>query len=183
MSNQRIVEAFDLEDVSPALKLAAIYLGDNGAPETHEMTVSLNKLARFCCIPREFIFNIVKNLIWVGFLENAKENEDGKTCTVWFSWHESYYSNRPLKAQVSKEARAYVEQRDKCCVYCRCPDGPYHIDHIVPSSRGGSNDISNLALACASCNISKRDRTPEEWGGMKGRGFDLTKVNEIRGQS
>lgn len=30
-------------------------------------------------------------------------------------------------------------------------------DHIIPISRGGTNDWSNLQPACAECNASKRD--------------------------
>lgn len=37
------------------------------------------------------------------------------------------------------------------------------LDHIVPVSRGGTNDRSNLAAACWDCNQSKGDRLPSEW--------------------
>lgn len=41
-----------------------------------------------------------------------------------------------------------------------------HFDHIEPYSKGGSNiNPDNFALACKSCNSSKRDRTIEEWLG------------------
>jgi len=39
----------------------------------------------------------------------------------------------------------------------------YHIDHVVPISRGGSNDISNIVLACPPCNQHKNARMPHEW--------------------
>jgi hypothetical protein len=34
----------------------------------------------------------------------------------------------------------------------------FHIEHIVPSSRGGITELANLAWACPSCNLHKSDR-------------------------
>lgn len=46
----------------------------------------------------------------------------------------------------------------------------YHIDHVVPISRGGANSIGNIVAACGSCNSSKNDRLLTEWRLIKGRG-------------
>lgn len=37
------------------------------------------------------------------------------------------------------------------------------LDHILPRSRGGTDDPKNLQLLCAPCNSSKGARTQEEW--------------------
>jgi hypothetical protein len=37
--------------------------------------------------------------------------------------------------------------------------GTFHIEHIVPSSRGGPSTPDNLALSCPGCNLHKSDRT------------------------
>jgi HNH endonuclease len=35
----------------------------------------------------------------------------------------------------------------------------FHLEHIIPRSKGGSLEVSNLALACPSCNLHKADQT------------------------
>lgn len=37
------------------------------------------------------------------------------------------------------------------------------IDHIVPLSKGGTNGMDNLQLACKRCNLMKADFTAEEF--------------------
>jgi hypothetical protein len=67
-----------------------------------------------------------------------------------------------------KLPRREVFERDEwLCVYCGAQVDMQsgQADHVVPRSRGGSDDISNLATACAPCNQSKGARTPAEWGG------------------
>lgn len=50
------------------------------------------------------------------------------------------------------------------CVYCGVTGLPLELDHIHPSSRGGSDRISNLVTACRSCNQRKGNQTAEEFG-------------------
>lgn len=60
--------------------------------------------------------------------------------------------------------RDRIFQRDSyTCRYCGARGGRLECDHVVPVSRGGSHDDSNLVTACESCNRSKRDRLPSEW--------------------
>jgi HNH endonuclease len=56
--------------------------------------------------------------------------------------------------------RAFVRLRaDDCCEYCRLGQKHseliHHIEHIVARQHGGSDDASNLALACHRCNLRK----------------------------
>lgn len=54
------------------------------------------------------------------------------------------------------EIREYLlEKWGRKCVYCNAKEVPLQIDHIEPRSRGGSNKIDNLTLACGSCNLKK----------------------------
>lgn len=60
-------------------------------------------------------------------------------------------------------ADLYAEQ-DGRCFYCSVDLGTtYHVDHYIPLSKGGRNDKGNLRLACQSCNLSKKDKHPEEF--------------------
>lgn len=50
-----------------------------------------------------------------------------------------------------------------CCAYCGDTEGPFEHDHLIPASKGGTEDPSNIVLACAPCNRSKSDMTLREW--------------------
>lgn len=45
------------------------------------------------------------------------------------------------------------------CEYCRAPESVFNfsfeVEHVVPTSRGGPDAGSNLALACRACNLRK----------------------------
>lgn len=55
------------------------------------------------------------------------------------------------------------EMNRRRCAYCGAKD-PFTKDHVMPKSRGGSDDKSNLVWCCMSCNARKHARTPEEAG-------------------
>jgi hypothetical protein len=55
-----------------------------------------------------------------------------------------------------------VAQRADCrCEYCRAPEivfnFPFEVEHITPVSRQGTDNDTNLALACRACNLHKSD--------------------------
>lgn len=57
---------------------------------------------------------------------------------------------------------------DNKCAYCgKDCSQEYHIDHKLPLSRGGGNNIDNLALSCPTCNLRKNDKTDVEFIGHK----------------
>ena len=39
----------------------------------------------------------------------------------------------------------------------------YHVDHIIPLSRGGCNNASNIQILCPACNMRKHDKDPFSW--------------------
>lgn len=63
------------------------------------------------------------------------------------------------------EVRAYLLVKYAYrCAYCGKIKVPFEIDHLRPRSRGGSNRVSNLALACHACNQAKGNQTASEFG-------------------
>lgn len=63
---------------------------------------------------------------------------------------------RPLRERI-------FARDDFTCGYCGTRGGRLECDHVIPISRGGSNDPNNLVTACFRCNRSKRARLIEEW--------------------
>lgn len=63
------------------------------------------------------------------------------------------------------EVRQYLlEKWGRKCAYCGAKDTPLEVEHINPKSRGGSNRVSNLTLACHDCNQRKDSQTAAEFG-------------------
>lgn len=58
-----------------------------------------------------------------------------------------------------------LERSGGNCYYCKASVGFAHltIEHILPISKGGTNEECNLAAACEQCNSSKRDRSLLDW--------------------
>ena len=65
------------------------------------------------------------------------------------------------KTPSAKQRRLVIERARWRCEYCLCPSSvspfTFHVDHIIPYSRGGNTEMDNLALACG-CNHFKGDR-------------------------
>jgi hypothetical protein len=79
---------------------------------------------------------------------------------------------------VNPRYRAVAERAGHCCEYCRAPEIifnlAFEVEHVVPTSRGGTDDLANLALACRACNLYKADQLTgrDEETGAEIRLFD-----------
>ena len=63
------------------------------------------------------------------------------------------------------EVREYLlEKFNHTCAYCKKKNLALQIEHINARSRGGSNRVSNLTLACQSCNQKKGRMSAAEFG-------------------
>ncbi|MCB0200748.1 MAG: HNH endonuclease [Anaerolineae bacterium] len=62
----------------------------------------------------------------------------------------------------SEKTRTVIARAQNRCEYCQSPaeyaTDTFAVDHIRPVSRGGTNDLDNLALACTGCNGRKYNK-------------------------
>ena len=67
------------------------------------------------------------------------------------------------KVYISVEKqRTVIDRAHGRCEYCQSladyATETFAVDHIIPLSRGGSNELDNLALACSGCNGRKYNK-------------------------
>lgn len=98
--------------------------------------------------------------------------------------HKDYFNNKCRERKLSQqnvsdgtitleaEQILFKSQNGKCD-YCDCDLNMVgkHLDHIIPLSRGGLHTITNVHWVCPKCNMSKNDKTEEEW-------FDIMKQQD-----
>jgi 5-methylcytosine-specific restriction endonuclease McrA len=80
-----------------------------------------------------------------------------------------YRELRDLNERSWFDLRMRVIKRDgKTCAYCnkKLTRSQISVDHITPVSKGGTNDLSNLAISCRECNSSKSGKMISEWRGV-----------------
>ena len=92
----------------------------------------------------------------------------------------AYYHNRRAAKRAAEGthtaadiAQLLQSQKSRCAV-CRIKLTPkigHHVDHIMPLTKGGTNDRYNLQILCPSCNCSKNAKHPVQF--MQERGFLL----------
>lgn len=85
-------------------------------------------------------------------------------------WNSAWRKNNPNKAKAiaaKRRANLLNAKSDDAdlglikLIYQGCPAG-YHVDHIMPLSKGGKHHELNLCYLPESANLSKKDKLPEE---------------------
>jgi hypothetical protein len=83
-----------------------------------------------------------------------KDNPDKNTAA------KQRYRTKKTKAggsYTAAEWKALCKQYNNHCCYPGCKRTDLHADHVVPVSRGGTSDISNMQPLCSRHNTSKGD--------------------------
>ena len=69
--------------------------------------------------------------------------------------------NKVKRKPISPSLRFDVLEKDNfTCQYCgvKAPEVKIEIDHIIPISKDGTNEIENLTTACFECNVGKSNK-------------------------
>lgn len=74
--------------------------------------------------------------------------------------------DRLPKREVKFTRRNIYQHYNYKCGYCglKFDTRDLNLDHIIPRSKGGKTDWTNIVTSCIKCNSRKMDRTPEEAG-------------------
>ena len=75
---------------------------------------------------------------------------------TWSAINDSYLEWRKSEDFKKWECKQFLDQGGTC-YYCDDPlwDKRQNVEHIIPKSKGGGNEKTNLVLACSDCNKKK----------------------------
>lgn len=62
-----------------------------------------------------------------------------------------------------------AKQKFKCAWCGTCIKKSFHMDHVIPLSKGGAHSPSNLVGSCPTCNIRKSAKDPITWARELGK--------------
>jgi 5-methylcytosine-specific restriction endonuclease McrA len=73
------------------------------------------------------------------------------------------YDKMPVGEVKFTRRNIYEHYGFRCC-YCghRYTTHELNLEHVLPKSRGGKTDWTNIVTSCVPCNLKKADRLPEE---------------------
>jgi 5-methylcytosine-specific restriction endonuclease McrA len=85
-----------------------------------------------------------------------------KVCTDCRNEARNKFGKRSRK---NLQLPSFIFKNSGVCFYCGSSIGILnkHLDHIIPTSRGGLNVPENQMAICSSCNLSKSDMAPWEY--------------------
>lgn len=126
----------------------------------------------------------IENPLWKGGAKESRRRatEDGRMKARLKIYREKNklkvkeWSQKRRHTKTSRLPSGSIEK--KCnlqkwkCAICKCSVKKFfHVDHVIPISKGGAHDADNIQILCAKCNLRKSNKMPIEY--MQSIGFLL----------
>jgi 5-methylcytosine-specific restriction endonuclease McrA len=102
-------------------------------------------------IPVEDVIRWIKELHDNNIIEYSR---DGKSISVIRT---NIARQRLCASKWLIIVKQVFERDNYTCSYCGKYGGKLECDHIIPFSKGGSDELDNLTTACKKCNQAKKD--------------------------
>lgn len=113
-----------------------------------------------CSVERAFVLVYLKKSEMVRPANGYKLHSVTRTFPMPSVIRLNRYVNAPYKGV--NLTRQNIFKRDNFeCQYCGTRK-ELTLDHVIPSSKGGTHTWNNLVTACKRCNAKKGDFTPEQ---------------------
>lgn len=127
----------------------------------------------------EYLHWAYANLQMMCFALGAgKEKFDRQCFSIRAKAFKAYQEGRWQIHDLLENNIAKIQSPDNCWYCGRRVKNPKEltIDHIIPRSKGGTNDMDNVFMVCKNCNSSKRDMDVLEWFFTKREQFPPVEV-------
>ena len=165
MSASAFSYALDAGLTDPTEKLIFLCIGDQSCEGV--AALELSNIAEWACTSEEVALYGLRTLAdkrLITFIQDDKMLKyeiSISALRAQASWAREA-SREPIPLKLRYEV---YKKYDDYCTYCHVRfRGDKTIDHVIPVSRGGSNDIENLVVCCRSCNSTKGVKSLEELG-------------------
>jgi 5-methylcytosine-specific restriction endonuclease McrA len=106
-----------------------------------------------------------KNKAWI---------EDNRERKYMHNRNRRSVRNSAAGMHTDNDINAIFNSQKGLCATCETElsigeDKVFHVDHIMPLAKGGSNDKYNLQCLCPRCNMSKHAKDPIAWANENGK--------------
>lgn len=156
-------------DLPCAEKFVLVALADRASDDGSDAYPSIRRLSRMCGLSGRQVQRVLARLVKRGLIEVDVEATEKRPTNYCLKLDGLDPAPEPSSEKTCPRAlrRKVISAFENRCVHCggegegnNGPDGkPWHVDRIIPGSRGGGYTPENITLSCNSCNTHRKRKT------------------------